>query len=59
MKTKEIINQINENGGLDINYCKYAAKKDGYSLYRYLREYIKSYYECSNYVADKVARYYL
>lgn len=50
---------IEGNGGLDIKYCACAAREDHCSLKKFITEYVKTFFECSNFVAKKVAEYYL
>lgn len=58
MKAQEIIKEINENGGLDMGYISYAARKDNCSIREYIRCYVKNSYCCSNYIANKVTDYF-
>lgn len=48
MKTNEILSIISGNGGFD-NFRKWS-KKD-------IQVWVKSYFECSNFVAEKVANH--
>lgn len=58
MRTSEIIKMINEIGGLNMHYIESAARHDGCSVENYIKGYVKETYDCSDYVARKVAEYY-
>lgn len=58
MKTNEILENIAECGGLDVAFMEHAANTEGISLKKYIVEWVKANYDCSNYVANKVAEYY-
>ena len=58
MKTWEIIADIRENGGLDMEYIERAAKQDGVSVCKYINDYVRECYGCGDYVAQKVAEHY-
>ena len=58
MKTLEIIKHINGNGGLNLNHLRWCAKQDGEHFSVWLRGYIKGYFGCSRYVAEKVTNHY-
>lgn len=58
MTTLEIIANIRENGGLDMEYIKRAAMEDGVSVRNYVKEFIKESYGCGDRVAQKVAEHY-
>ena len=60
MKTNEVIKEIRENGGLDIPCLRYSWKCEGSrcSFRKYVKNYIKSSYQVSDYVACKVCVFY-
>ena len=58
MKTLEVIEHIDGNGGLNFNHLRWCAKQDGEQFSVWLTDYIKEYFSCSRYVAGKVADYY-
>ena len=58
MTTLEIIANIRENGGLDMEYIERAAMEDGVSVHNYVKDYVKEAYGCGDYVAQKVAEHY-
>ena len=66
MTTKEIIEYIDSNGGIDMSMIHRAYNDDirnrriePISLEKYFRDYIRNNYNCSHYVANKVMLYYL
>ena len=59
MKTREIIECINGNGGIDQNHIMSSARQDGVSTFEYLRDYVKSNYDCHGNTANAVARYFI
>lgn len=58
MKTQEIINNIESNGGLDYGFIKMQARREGVTVEKYITNYIKANFACTLYVAKKVAQYY-
>lgn len=66
MTTKEIIEHIESNGGIDTPMIYRTYLDDirnnrikPISLEKYFSDYIKNNYNCSYYVANKVMLYYL
>lgn len=60
MKTNEVIREIKENGSIDIPCLRYSWRREGSkgNFRKYVKNYIKSRYEVSNYVASKVCAFY-
>jgi hypothetical protein len=48
MKTNKILSEINNNGGFD-NFRKWNFNE--------VKDWVKNYYNCSNFVAKRVATY--
>jgi len=55
MKSQKILNEIRENGGLDLNHLRKSAKLDNTSIFEYTTNYIKNYWDCHGNTARKVA----
>jgi hypothetical protein len=58
-KSQEIIESINGNGGLDVNYMRSCAKQDGVSVSDYVTLWVKNYYEVHGNTARVVANYFI
>lgn len=58
MTAKQIIQDINSNGGLDMGYIRQAAKQDGTSVDSYIKVMIKHSYNVHGNTANAVARHY-
>jgi hypothetical protein len=57
-KSLEVITTINSNGGLDISQMRRNAKSDGVTLFEYIKQYVKNYYNVHGNVARVVANYF-
>lgn len=58
MRTNEVIELIESNGGLDMQFIEWNARREGKTVRQYIKEYAKGYDGVSDYVANKVAEYY-
>jgi hypothetical protein len=59
MKAKQIIQEIREQGGLDLNFMERTAKLDGLSLRDYVTGWVKEYYDCHGNTARVVANHFI
>jgi hypothetical protein len=59
MKAKQIIQEIRELGGLDLNFMERNAKEDGLSLRDYVTGWVKEYFNCHGNTARVVSKYFV
>ena len=57
-KAKEIIKEIQGNGGLDMRFIERNAREEGITVREYLKDWIKGYFKCHGKTANIVADYF-